>query len=274
MLSFEVLPPHKLLFSCVATWVWYLKHSASWKIPPCPTHKDLDMMDASRNPQLSRKELCLEGLGQKGFPEYSRKHDYPIGLLLRKRRWWLWKGLNSKSLPVCGGNQQRGHPVRQAGIQRQPAQETSPTAHPCCLAHGLAVGRAGMDGDQGHNAHNGIPATCNCHWPALSPNTKVAGYPFKLTTWITEDLGIDVRIPRLDLPLSWKHLSRTSSSKMVKADQSKMCVVWPLGHLLHLEGTFGMWSKSYWKMAPPPSWILHGLLRIQLASHASFKAVD
>lgn len=167
MLSFEVLPPHKLLFSCVATWVLYLKRSASWKIPPCPTHKDLDMMDASRNPQLSRKELCLEELAQKGFPEYSRKHDYPIGLLLRKRRWWLWKGLNSKSLPVCGGNQQRGHPVRQAGIQRQPAQERSPTALPCCPGPwaGSWAGRhgrwPGAQCSQRYAHHMQLPLACS-----------------------------------------------------------------------------------------------------------------
>lgn len=97
-----------LLFSCVATWIWYLNLSASWKILTWPTHKDLETITAARNPKLSRKGPYLERVGtlmsRKSPLQYSESCAYSTGLLLRKKRWLPWKESYFKSLPVLGGN--------------------------------------------------------------------------------------------------------------------------------------------------------------------------
>lgn len=41
---------------------------------------------------------------QQGLLQQPRSHVYSTALLVRKKRWWLWRGLNSKSLPVLRGN--------------------------------------------------------------------------------------------------------------------------------------------------------------------------
>lgn len=81
-----MLRPHVLMLSRVAARICYLHPSASWKIPSCPTYKGVEIISASRNPSS---------------PEKDRAH--PTGLHLRKKRWLLWKGPNSKSLPALGG---------------------------------------------------------------------------------------------------------------------------------------------------------------------------
>lgn len=106
--SFQVLLWHVLMFSCVATWTWYLNLSSSWKILTCPTHKGLEIISASRNPKLFRKESCLEGPGARMSQKGLRQHSLWVLCLSHRpaleKKWPLWKGSNSKSLPVPGGN--------------------------------------------------------------------------------------------------------------------------------------------------------------------------
>lgn len=122
-----------------------------------------------------------------------------------------------------------------------------------------------MVGDEVHNAS----PTCSEHYHSVQQ---------PLAHWIskheTSRLSIQSNhlnnrrlrywhIPCFDLSFPWKHLSRTSSPKMIKANQSKMCVVWPLGHLVCIWRHIWNVEQIILKDVPPPSWMLQELFRIQ-----------
>lgn len=133
--------------------------------------------------------------------------------------------------------QQGGHPIRQARIWRQPAQEISPITH---WSWPDRQGQQAWMVTKGTTtislAHNNTAIMCNCHWPALSPNPRIAGHPFKPTIWIIGDLGID--ISHIWIYHSLEAISRNGKSKNGKSKsvQNVYCLTpWPsslhLGHI-------------------------------------------
>ena len=102
--------PHVLLFSCLASLIWCFNLSASQKTRASPTQRGLETLNISRNPKVLQKVLSfhLKGpntfLSQKVLLLHPENCVYPAGLQLRKKRWALWKGPSSKSLPVFRDN--------------------------------------------------------------------------------------------------------------------------------------------------------------------------
>ena len=102
--------PHVLLFSCLASLIWCFNLSASQKTRASPTQRGLETLNISRNPKILQKVLSfhLKGpntfLSQKVLLLHPGNCVYPAGLQLRKKRWALWKGPSSKSLPVLRDN--------------------------------------------------------------------------------------------------------------------------------------------------------------------------
>lgn len=76
---------------------WLVQPREGWRLSMFP-----------ETPKFSIEELRLEGPGalmsQKDLLPHPGSCAYLTGLQLRKKKWLLWKGPNSKSLPVCRGN--------------------------------------------------------------------------------------------------------------------------------------------------------------------------
>lgn len=80
-------------------------------------------------------------------------------------------------------------------------------------------------------------------------NTEGAGDPFKLTAWITEDLGID--IAHVCIYHSLENIFQEQVTQKWSRQISPKHVLYDLLAIQSASGgTFGMWSKSYWKIAP------------------------
>lgn len=98
-------------------------------------------------------------------------------------------------------------------------------------------------------AQNTPTTLCDWNWPALSPNIKAAGYPFKLRVWIIEDWGIDTS--QVLVYHSLENIFQEQVAQKWSRQIRPKCVLFDLLAIQSASGgTFGMWGKLYWKIVP------------------------